>query len=329
MAVGQRRANRPVDQAMVAGRVPKDVVRSIWMEAVAHHAALTPDLSQTLYLTLPGAEGIEIELLKNAGLIKTTETGAIAAKYAHRIVGIENSSTALMQIARKYPGFKVIRGTVDSYLRGTTLTKYPDGESEAVTRARVVNLDLNETWRAVERQNEEWLIPVQRWIQKFSLVHAKAPKIPWTLLLTLHGECPWENHAAQMREAFLESVDRIDGGQQRVAEWLGHELFNRITAEGFTEFHLLSRIDQQIVLMWLVPILIAGTCIADGWDIHVANCLRYGTLPNAPMVTWRIDFIPPPQVPRLAHTQAHRRCVESLLATGEAIEENGTIVIKR
>lgn len=319
------RSRRPVDGAMLEDRLQKQAIRDLWIAVARRHDGVVPDLRETLYFTLPGAAGTEIELLAAEGLIKRTETGAIAAEYAHRVVGLENDVQVFTQLQGKYPGLKLIRNTIENFLHGHTLTRFPQGEAESLMRARVVNLDLNEPWLAKNSEDDQWFIPMDRVVKKFGELHARNPKVAWTLLLTLHGECPWNGQDALMQQAFLESIEKVKGqGAARVAAWLGQQLYDQITIAGFAGFSGLSRENQQLVLMWLVPAMIADSCVAQGWDIHVGQCLRYGDLPHAPMVTWIIDFKVP--APRLSHAAAHAACLESLLAVGGAINATGEIV---
>ena len=67
----------PVDTAMADDRPAKQTIRrDLWLDVIKRRAQSKPD-NVYLYATLAGAEGLDIALLIEEGLIDVTETGAI------------------------------------------------------------------------------------------------------------------------------------------------------------------------------------------------------------------------------------------------------------
>jgi hypothetical protein len=92
--------HRPVDQAMAAERAEKATMRSLWAEEVCRMDACDAPDGVPLYVTLAGSEGRDIQALVDRGLVTRTETGAIADEHSLRIVAIERSPTAVVQLGR-------------------------------------------------------------------------------------------------------------------------------------------------------------------------------------------------------------------------------------
>lgn len=287
----QQGSLRPVHQAMAEARPEKSAVRKLWIERAVHHSTRSPNLEDPLYLTLSGAEGEEISMLIDAGLLKLTEVNSIDSRFQHRVVAIENNHVAYTRLQTKFPGLKIIRDPVSELLHGSTRTRYPQGEREQICRSRIVNLDLNQAWNP-QLIDGHWIVPVARWIQKFAEMHARAPKLGWSLFLTLHGECPWQAPSASLIGDEIRALSEFHTAiKNNVENWLTSPVFTQILGNAISNYKDLDVELQQRVLMWLVPSVIVRDCAAQGWSISIHHNLRYGRPPaHAPMVTWIIDF---------------------------------------
>jgi hypothetical protein len=203
-------------------------MRELWIDkaiSCADHNGSSP-----LYFTLSGAEGHEFRMLGERGLIQFTETGALDAACAHKVVAIENDAWAHAQLLNKFPGLKIKRNTVQGLVHGNGLVRYPQGDDERICRARIINLDLDESWMPAFHEGE-WIVPVSRWVYKFAAVHARPQRLAWTLYLTLHGECPW---GAELRPIISAEIIEILASDPSirltVQNWLGAELLNDIVS---------------------------------------------------------------------------------------------------
>ena len=92
---------RPVDQAMNQERAEKLAIRALWLEEVKSIAEQYPDSEVPWYLTLSGAEGRDIKLLIDEGLISLTEVGSIVEKDQHKVVAVENNNESVLQLQKK------------------------------------------------------------------------------------------------------------------------------------------------------------------------------------------------------------------------------------
>lgn len=289
--VDQQGVLKPVHQAMAEARPEKNAVRKLWIERAIQHSLLSENINEPLYLTLSGAEGHEFTMLIEAGLLKVTEVNSIDSKYQHRVVAIENNHSAYTQLQTKFPGLKIIRDPIESMIHGTTRTRFPQGELEKICRSRIVNLDLDQAWKP-QNIDGNWIVPVARWIEKFAEMHARAPKLGWTLFLTLHGECPWRAPEASLICDEINAITGLDNAIKNSAEgWLTSKVFSDILNDAIKNYIDLESELQQRLLMWLVPAVIVRNCAAQGWSISIQYNLHYGRPPeHAPMVTWIIDF---------------------------------------
>ena len=131
---------RRVDDAMAADRPEKSTMRGLWVEEVQRLAGGDTDVP--LYLTMPGARGGDIQALIDAGIIDLTETNAVADPEKTRLVAVENSPQAIVELQRHFPGLKILQEPIESLLHSDKLTAWPEGEHKKFFRARVVNFDL-------------------------------------------------------------------------------------------------------------------------------------------------------------------------------------------
>jgi hypothetical protein len=282
----KKKSGRPVDLAMTAVRPEKKVMRTLWLDTADSYSQKYPDPNELLYVTLPGAEGIEIGLLAERNLIQLTETGGIAQESMFRIAAIESNKLAVGALQRKHPGLKIYETDFKGLIRGDGLTNYPTGEHRECCRARIINLDLNEILNC-----RDAAFPILVWIQKLGEMHAVAPRVDWCLYLTLHGEVRWTPEACDIVRGFLrENFARAGRFAEAARSLLGNELFDAIAEAGEVDFAALGREEQQKVLMAFVPKKIADLVRNQRWRLETKVNLRYGGPGHAPMVTWIIDF---------------------------------------
>ncbi len=246
---------------------------------------------EPLYLTLCGAEGHDIQMLLDEGIISKTEIGTIAGTDEHKIVAVENSNEAILQLQKKFIGLRIKEAPFQNLIRGEELFSWPQGVDEVYCRARVVNLDLNAPLRAKLSDHNSVQFPIMVWIKKLCQIHAKSPKLRWTLCLTLHGEMVWPEKVNFWTQKFLvENFRREQAFVDSCRSFLGNTMVEQITTAASIDFKAFSREDQQKLIMVMVPKLIAQLVHSEGWDVHTEKNLRYGNHPNAPMVTWIVNF---------------------------------------
>ena len=281
---------RPVDLAMEEDRPEKRVIRNLWLDQVKDIAQENPSSDEPLYLTLPGAEGLDIQLLIENKLISLTEVRSIAEADQGKIVAVESNNQAVLSLQKKFVGLKIKEVDFRSFIHSEGIFSWPEGEDERYCRARVVNLDLNSPLKA-EIVEQKIVFPVLEWIGKLCHIHAKPPRLNWTLCLTLHGEVTWSKDVDQFTQKFLrDNLGREPDFDERCRNFFGADLYTKATGAECLHFDQLPREDQQKVIMVLVPKLIAGHVHNAGWRVKTEVNLRYGGGEHAPMVTWIFKF---------------------------------------
>jgi len=280
---------RPVDDAMAAERPEKITVHRLWVDEVRRVADTESDVP--LYLTMPGARGGDIQALIDAGIIDLTETNAVAEPGKLRLVAVENSPQAIVELQKLFPGLKILQEPIHSLLHSDGLTSWPDGEHKRFFRARVVNFDLQCSLEASTKDGQLWF-PILALIRKLAILHSE-PALDWTLCLTLHGQVSWTVDRQKKAWKFLASnfgADETFGRQAR--DTLGDEIYDAICTEpNLLRIEKLGLVEQQKLLMVLVPKKIAFDAHTHGWRVDTVENLRYGgSQHRAPMVTWILRF---------------------------------------
>jgi hypothetical protein len=275
---------------MKEDRPAKRAIRGLWLEKVTDAAKEVPPGDEPLYLTLPGAEGRDIQLLIEAGLLSTTEVYTIAEEDQWKVVAVESCNQAVAALQRRYIGLRIKQQDFKSLVRGDRLFRWPAGRDEKYCRARVVNLDLNVCLKAYADDGSV-VFPVVAWIEKLCRIHAKPPRTDWTLCLTLNGGVSWSDAVWLYTSTFLrENLRREPLFDEQCKRFFGEELYELATKAKCLDFRQLEPTDQQKLVMVVVPKLIARQVHNVGWRIRTERNLRYGGETEAPMVTWIVDF---------------------------------------
>lgn len=284
---------RSVDRAMDHNRAEKVAIRHLWLREVQASAEGYTEDKIPFYLTLPGAEGRDIRLLVEHGLLRLTEAEVrgIVEEDKEKVVAVEANSQAITELQKQFPNLKILRVPIKDLIKREGLTSWPQGEYVRLCRARVVNLDLNSPLHAREQEGNI-VFPVITWIAKFAQLHAEPP-LDWSLCLTLNGELVWDAAICQYAQNLLvENFQREPRFAESCKTYLGSHLYEQINApEEQVDFSSLPGVAQQQVLMILVPKLIAQYVQHQGWMIRTQQNLRYQGGGGAPMVTWIVHFI--------------------------------------
>lgn len=283
--------NRQVDNAMVENRPEKGAIRSLWLEEIKAIAQQNPSSEEPWYLTLPGAAGLDIQLLIENELIALTEVNSIAEKDQCKIVAVESNNQAIAELQKKFIGLRIKQVDFRSFIRSEGPFRWPEDDDEKYCRARVINLDLN-TWLKADINDQEVVFPVLAWIDKLCQIHAKVPRLDWTLCLTLHAEIDWPiNVNGYIQNYLCENFRREPVFDYSCRDFFGNDLYeaikNREDCPNFLEF---NREEKQKVIMVIVPKIIAGLVHYKGWHVKTERNLRYGSEDHAPMVTWIVKL---------------------------------------
>jgi len=318
---------RPVDRAMNAQRPEKRVMRDLWLPCIQRLIDAGVDNSVPLYLTLCGAEALDIRHLIDNRLIKLTNTGAIHPDDLNRVVAVEFDQEAILSIKRLLPGLAVRETRLQSLLHGDTQLRYPTGVHYDDCRARVVNLDLDNSLEA-RNDDDELIFPLLQLVVKLARLHAERPRIDWTLLLTLHGEIHWDDGVFGYVAEFLGENCRNDPEFERgFRNTAGNHIVDSFLQQPIALKSEYSKLEQQSILMAFVPKKIAHLLHRDGWKVVTAVNVRYGgTNARAPMVSWQMDF----KWDRRYSTRPeviYRECVREVFMNTRQITARGALEI--
>lgn len=285
---------RPVDDAMAANRPEKNFIRQLWVDEIRKVETQGYHDEYPIYLTLPGASGLEIGLLADKGIIRLTETGAIHDDDSHKVVAIESSKKAQVELLRRYPGLNVLRMSVQNLIRGDGQRQFPDNRDEITfCKAKVVNLDLNEPIK-VDESVDELRIPVVEWIKKFCILH-KEDGVNWSLCLTLHGEILWNAQVnEQASNLIVDNCHHDEVFKEKLQIHLGDSVVHTMF-HGHIDFTNIDRDTMQKVAMVLIPKLLVRYAFQEGWKVSTIHNYAYEGGRGAPMVTWVFDFTLDPQ----------------------------------
>jgi hypothetical protein len=312
---------------MSAERIEKEAIRSLWLAAVKEVAKEHPETDVPWYLTLSGAEARDIQLLIDEGLLGLTEVRSIQEKDQHKVVAVENSNQAILELQKRLPGLKIKRAPFQNLIHGNDVFSWPEGDDVKYCRAHIVNLDLNDPLRGITCGGEV-NFPVLSWIRKLCQLHSRAPRYNWTLCLTLHGEIVWpEEVNTWIKNFFAENLRREPDFATACREFLGEELVNQVTDGAPIDFCTLDREGQQKIIMVMVPKMIAKLVHIEGWKVSTQRNLSYGQEGYAPMVTWIVRFT------WSSHGSSqpdalYRTALKDIFSGAGVIAENGKIDIK-
>ena len=315
---------RPVDNAMAANRPEKNFVRQLWVDEIQKVEEAGYNNKYPLYLTLPGAMGIEIRFLIEKGIIRITETGAIHEEDLHKIVAVESSRIAQVKLLRQFPGLNVLKMSIQSLVRGDGQRNFPDNRDEIIyCKAKIINLDLDEPIMVDDSKNELF-IPVIEWIKKFFLLH-KEGGIDWSLCLTLHGEMFWNaNVNTQVIRFLVDNCSNDDQFREMLVAHLGEHITQAIF-DAQIDFTNIERSEAQRVAMILIPKLLVHHAVNNGWVIKTVHNYAYVGGGGAPMVTWIFNFYLDPEATAQPITE-YKNGIRNIFHQVGSIDGDGNLV---
>ena len=312
---------------MAQVRPEKQVMRQLWLD-IAEKVADESRGKEPLYLTLPGAEGLDIASFIERGLIRTTENGGIHEQDTDLIVAVESDRSAYLAVKKQYPGLVVLEERFENVLQGKSSLRYPTGRHLNAAKARIVNLDLNEPLGAKVRPDGGLAIELMAILAKLAQLHAEPEGRRWWLFLTLHGEVTWDVKTCTLISQYLQqNLERSSKYTTCLTSLVGADLVGKLKQGTPVNFKRLAGDIQQKIIMALVPKRIAFATHQQGWRIETAENIRYGgVLQRAPMTSWMLEFIPDastsvnPQAAYLASVES------SIVRTRHILEDGETIV---
>lgn len=292
---------------MGENRPEKERMRQLWVDAVG--AARGDETGPPLYLTLPGAKGLDIQRLIDAGLVQLAENGALASDDIWKVVAVERNNAAYLELKRQLQGLRVLKQDISEILASTGPLTWPRGERERWCRAHVVNLDLNSSLRCERDPGGVPVFPTVQLVWKLAQLHRKQPALDWVLCLTLAAQIEWTHEDCGMVQQFLrENFEREDQFATCSHALLGDRLFDALMGDALVDMTRLSGEEQQALLMVFVPKKIVAETHVLGWKITTTHNLRYGGHRRSQrMVSWLMQFEREPRVasePRAVYSES-------------------------
>lgn len=300
-------------------------MRAFWVDIVSEMSSRWNPGDEPLYVTLPGADGHDLQLLERQGLIGRAEGGAIAPEDVRKVVAIESHLPSVARLKERFPGLDVIAQPLENILNGLDLTTYPVGKHRSICRGHVINLDLN-TSLVPRLEGGQPIFPILRCIEKIGRLHTAPPQRDWALCLTLNATIEWVDAASRAEQLHLkENLTNLPRFAGQTRELFGAPLYQRFISERDVPLHELSNRERQNFSMALVPKRIAGNLSQQGWRVRTDLNVRYGGEPgSAPMVSWifRLKWEPGGlATPRKAYEEA----VAAVYERKGALEKDGSI----
>lgn len=322
-------ADSSVTRAMEEERPEKETMRDLWASAVLEAIeAEGGGKGSPLYLSLCGAKGLDIVKLAERGIIRRTETGAIAEEDLGKLFAIESDRSAALMLQDEFGGLEVFDNTVENILQMPSDLAWPGKKLRKVLRSKVVNLDLN-SCLAAEVKQSQLHFPAVKMVEKLSRLHAEAPHVDWTLCLTLHADLNFQEGAFKRIATFLaENFSKAPEYAAASSSLLGDDLYEMLS-EGSCEDGTVTELspgDIQALMMALIPKRIISDTHRHGWKVSTRRNIRYGASPGyAPMVSWILDFAWDARGSS-APDSLYNESLKSALIGVEEIDTNGRLI---
>ena len=284
--------NRPIDEALAADRPAKRTVRNLWLKEVNKYPG---DETHPLYLTLPGAEGKDIQLLIDNGIVSRTETGAISAEDQKKIVAIESNSEAVLSLQRKFPGLKIRESAIEGHIGGDGLYNWPNNEIRNDFCARVVNIDLDKPLKA-SVNGEGVQFPLIKLIKKISQLHHEPPvgaAKNWSLCVTVNSTTQWGKDVSKFFLKYLAiNCDQHPTFKQDMTKTFGQQFVDDLQADNVEpDLNNLSHGTKEKLLCIFLPKIIIDKINDHNWLVEECTSLHYGgTDGHAAMSTLTISL---------------------------------------
>ena len=270
-------SNRPIDEAMGKNFPDKHTVRTLWLkQAQDYNKSYTA--GYPLYLTLCGAKALDIKLLEQHGIIQFTESGAMATGYEDKVVAIERSLQAVLEVNRTLSGINIVQQDFKSFIAGNSLLTYPAKKAINYCLAKIINLDFDGSLDSSVTGNSIEF-PVLTWVYKVAQIHAthkpdeEMVSFPDFSIVQSIGLPPVSQDVQDFLSANFATSPEF---REMCRTLLGEALYSQIIGQVAVDFRILNSEDRQKLLMVFVPKKISQLVHVQGWQVKTLWNLRYG-----------------------------------------------------
>jgi len=308
---------RPIDVAMVADRPDKAFLRGRWIDLVVGSEGGSDD--RPLYVTMCGAEGHEIRMLQEAGVLETSENGAISD--SSQVVAVEANAQAVLALQRQYPGLRILEEDFSSILSGPGIEAWPrKKEWKAVCAADIINLDFQGPLTAGLGDSDLIFRDLQL-VFKLLHFHRVAGVESWRLFLTFCARITWDDATCEAVARYLrDNFEFSEAFKEACRLSCGEAVVDVVESGSSVAISELGEEDVQRLLMMVVPKKISRLAVEDGWSVRTEWNSRYGhgaSGDRMPMVSWGFEF----RRDQAASTEPHRAYATALNGVFEQVEE--------
>lgn len=284
---------RSIDSAMNSKRPQKQSVRKLWLDEIKDLDKKYADSEYPLYLTLPGEEGYDIQMLIDQGLINLTENKkSISEKHLKKVIAVESNNGAILNLQKKFPGLRIEHQNIQNILKGSGLESWPNDEEKEIFCSHIVNLDFDGSIK-YDYKNGAIIFKELEWIYKICLIRTNEGLKNWKLFLTFNANLSnWDVEVFDYIKNFIfDNIKHEKHFSDQCKELFGEKLFPVFNNEDNIEDYEFTHKESQKILMIFVPKFLSNKLHVNGWTLKTKINLYYGELPEtAPMVTWIINF---------------------------------------
>jgi len=318
---------RAIDRAMGTERAEKKTIREEWMKHIQICIEEADEEGIPLYLTLSGAEGIDIKKLIDEEILKLTKVGSIDQSLEDKVIAIESNTQAAAKLKKIYPGLNIINQNFSYLVGGNTLVNYPSKKLKKYCRSKIVNLDFDNSL-SIDANGDTLFFRELNWVRKLCQIHLLEPVINWKLFLTFNATIDhWDDKILESIKNFLQdNFEREEEFKESCENFFEEELFEMITGEDKLDTENLSQVQKNKLMMIFVPKKLSQLVHNDGWSIDTEmNCHYGGENKTAPMVSWIFNFSWKPGNTDIPN-QIYKECLLGILAKVVHIKDDGELI---
>lgn len=283
---------RPIDHAMESQRPEKVYIRKRWLAVIKAVEKKYKKSEIPLYLTLPGSDGYDIQMLIDHDLIELTDVKSVKEKDIQKVIAIEKNNKAVLNLQKKFIGLRIEEQSLESILKGVGLQSWPSKKEKEIFKAHIINLDFDGSLNSNDINGTVEIKEIE-WINKICLIKKEQKLDAWTLFLTLNAsKSSLKKYMIDFIRAFLnDNINRSSDFSDLSKKFLNKKIFTKLKDNSDLKLSDLSDEDCRMLFMVFIPKYISNKVHTEGWRLTTDFNLHYGDgKKRAPMVSWCITF---------------------------------------
>lgn len=320
-------ANRPIDSSMAINRPEKIKIREEWGNIALTELSMLSGKHRPLYVTLSGAEGKDIEVLIQNGVLKRTENGAISSDDQWKVIAIEKNGPAASELRSKYPGLDIRNDDVINLIHGCSETSFPNrgDDNFNLWTAQIINLDYNSRFEG-KLENGRGLYEIAQTLKKISAIQHEMKNSRWSILLTLNANIELTQSCwSEVKQTLNDNLTSVDKFKEDFSKILPLDAGGRVNCDLLCKIKTDATLQQKLIVA-LVPKFFMQKIRDHRWEVSEIKSFVYGnnTSGRARMSSWVITLQKPDQVK--SDDQCYSENVSKILSNCFQIQDDGTLV---